>query len=47
MAKLMEKATIFYKDELDYKLAKFYYQYGSLLLEKIETYLDIFGDRLQ
>ena len=36
MVDLMKNAIFFYKNELDFKLAKFYYEYGSLLLEKIE-----------
>lgn len=44
---LLNAALKFYEDEMKYELAPFYYQYGSALLQKLESTTDIFGDLLK
>ncbi len=43
-ALLMVRATRYYKNDFAYPLAKFYYEYGSLLLTLVENKVDLFGN---
>jgi hypothetical protein len=40
---LCDKALQFYKDDKALNLSKFYYEYGSLIVLKLESSTDVFG----
>lgn len=44
---LMVHAVRFYKSETHAKMAKFFYFYGDMLLSKLESNPDVFGEQAQ